>query len=171
MCRDDSYSDPYPPLVIGGPTGDYFVVADVPDCRWAEYRVLLATNGDVAGAAALVVSDKKPIALKYDGSQTLNNDAHLYGQAIRLGPTITQPLIEDWIRITNSEKKVFVRIDAQATCSAYVTLQFRIKRLEVVPGPSHEVHPDHMQNLNQARAKTTTERLKALGIPGYAEEE
>jgi hypothetical protein len=171
---DENLYTEFDPIIIGGPTNDYSIIAPMVSSRWVQFAILSICTGDPAGATGVVVSgNSKPVQPNYVGAAgtALDTDHVMHGQAFRiLASTTVTPAPLQWIRVTNSEKKVFVRIDAQASSSAYVTLQFRARRLTIVPGPSHEVHPDHMHTLNQARSEMTVERLKEMGVPGYAEE-
>ena len=171
MAATDGY-EYFPPVTIGGPTGDYFIICPVTSCQWAEFAVDTIVNGDGGTGAIVISGNSVPKALDYTGltANTFTNQVFLKGWPVRIPATTTQFINSDYERITNSEKKVFARIDAAATTSMYITLRFRIKVLTIIPGPSHEVHPDHMHTLNQARAETTVQRLKELGVPGYAEE-
>lgn len=169
----DKYQE-FDPIVIGGATGDYSVIAPMVSSRWVEFNVLNIAAGDVNGATATIISgNSKPLALNWVGAAgtALDSDHVVHGLAFRQAATTSLIPLTGWIRVTNSEKKVFIRIDTQSSDSAYVTIQFRARLIDKIPGPSHEVHPDHMHTLNQARAETTKQRLQELGIPGYAEEE
>ena len=171
MSADDGYTY-FPPVTIGGLTGDYFVQCPITSCEWAEFAVDTVTNGDGGTGAIVISSTLPPVALDYTGISTskLNDQAVYHGWPVRIPATTTQYINSDYERIMHSQKRVFVRIDAAASTSMYVTLRFRVKRLQIVPGPSPTVHPDHMHNINQARHEATTERLKAAGVPGYADE-
>jgi hypothetical protein len=174
MPFDDSeqYQE-FDPIVIGGPTNDYSVIAPMVSSRWVEFNVLSIATGDVTGATGVVISgNSKPSQPNWVGAvgTALDNDHVVHGLVFRLSQTTSQVPLTGWIRVTNSEKKVFIRIDTKDSDSAYVTLQFRARLIDKVPGPSHEVHPDHMHKLNQARSETTKQRLQEMGVPGYAEE-
>ena len=168
--EEDGYTY-FPPITIGGPSGDYFVDAPVQSARWAEYSVLSVCNG-TGGVASIAVSPSpKPPTVKFDGSVTASNDVQIQGQVYRVGIDTTIPIITEFARMpNNSQKRLFVRIDTGNNTSAYVTLRFREKNITTVPGQSHEVHPDHMHKLNQARAEKIRERLSELGIPEFAQE-
>lgn len=163
----------FPPITIGGPTGDYFARCPVPSARWAEYAIDSVVNGDGGTGAIVVSGNSAPKALDYTGQATikLNDDAAFYGTPIRVGSTLTQPINSDYVRITNSERKVFARIDAAAATSLYITIRFRTRILERIPGPSKEVHPDHADNMNRLRSETINQRLGDMGIPKYALEQ
>ncbi len=163
----------FPPITIGGPSGDYFFKCPVPSARWAEFAIDSIVNGDGGTGAVVVSGNSIPKAFDYSGSSVikLTDDAASYGIPIRVGATLTQPINSDYVRITNSERKVFVRIDAAASTSMYVTLRLRARILERIPGPSKEVHPDHPENMSKLRADTINQRLDAAGIPKYALEQ
>lgn len=170
MADDFNY---FPAVTVGGPTGDYAAVCPVLSARWAEFSIVTVANGDGGSASVFATGGSKPIQLLYDGTKKLNGaatdgsgDTSMQGVAVRIASTITQPFdSEAWHRITNSEKKVFVRIDAGNNSSCYVSLRFRVKELTVIPGPSVTVHPDHAHQMNIAREEKTLERLKRMGIP------
>ena len=165
-----------PVLTVGGPAGDYEVHCPIKSCQWAEFAVDMVTNGDVGTGTAVVSGDAQPLSgtIKYDGTVTINgsanNNAAVHGLLFRIPLTTTQVINSSYERITNSEKKVFLRLDPASSCSMYVAIRFRIMPLKVIPGPSHEVHPDHMDEMNRARSDKTKERLGAMGIPAYAQE-
>lgn len=164
----------FPPQTVGGIKGDYFVICPIPDCRWAEYRLIVASTSDAAGQYSAVVSGSRLIAdnvFPYTNAQSYNNDSAVDAIPMRFNNSSTQIFFGDWVRITNSEKKVFVHIYSLPGAGVmYVTIQMRARRLTIIPGPSHEVHPDHMHKLNQARSEKTVDRLREMGVPGYAEE-
>ncbi|HEV2580464.1 MAG TPA: hypothetical protein VGT44_06390 [Ktedonobacteraceae bacterium] len=163
----------FPPVTIGGPTGDYSIVCPVTSGRWAEFAIDSIVNGD-GGTGALVISGRNPPkALAYDGSVKIdgtNDSVFLYATPIRIPATTTLHPNSAFERITSSEKRVYMRIDAAASTSIYVTLRFRLRILERIPAPAATVHPDHAHNMNKERARATNERLQAMGIPGYAKD-
>lgn len=163
----------FPAITIGGATGDYFAICPVTSCKWAEYAVDSVVNGDGATGAVVISTHNPPKALDYTGLATseLNNDNQAYQWPIRIPATTTQIINSTWDRIVNSEKRVYVRIDCGAGNSCYVTLRFRIREIDVIPGPSVEVHPDHEHQMNIARSDKTIERLAKMGIPRRAIEE
>lgn len=156
----------FSPLTIGGPTGNYILACPVTSCRWAEYKITAVANGDGGSASVFVTGDNDtPSQVLYDGTKTLTDDAFLRGVPIRVASTVTLLSHGQWTRITHSQKRVFVRIDAGNNSSCYVSIQFRVKPITVVPGLPVTVHPDHAVQLNIARAETTLKRLDRMGIP------
>lgn len=171
MCKCSDDFNYFPPITVGGPTGDYYITTPVTSARWTEYAIVSVANGDGGSASIFITGDDKPLQLAYDGTKTLTADTFIQGIAVRVASTTTTSFDSDaWFRVTHSQKRVFIRIDAGSSSSCYVTLRFRDKLVTVVPGPAVTVHPDHQQQLNIARAEKTTERLKQLGIPAYAQE-
>jgi hypothetical protein len=162
-----------PALTIGGPTGDYFVQCPITSCKWAEYAIDTLINGD-GGTGAVVISanNSKPTALDYTGSSNnkFSDDAVYRGSAYRIPATTTQPINSAWERIPNSQKRVFVRIDAAASTSLYITLRFRVKDLATIPAPTQAGHHDAEELVNEEREQRIKERLGQLGIPAYAQE-
>jgi hypothetical protein len=172
MIDEDGGYTYFPPVTIGGPTGDYFVDAPVQSARWAEFSILSICNGPTNVSTVTVSGNAAPKAQKFDGSVTTSDNAIIQGQIFRLGADTTLPIITEYARMpNNSQKRLYVRIDVAANTSTYVTVRFREKLLSTVPGPSHEVHPDHMQNMNKLRSETIKQRLQEAGIPGYAQED
>ena len=162
-----------PALTIGGPTGDYFIQCPIISCQWAEYAIDSIVNGD-GGTGAVVVSteNSKPSALDYTGiaANKFSDDAVYKGVPYRVPATTTQPINSAWERIVNSQKRVYVRIDAAASTSLYVTLRFRIKDLATIPAPSTAGHHDAMELVNRDRESRIKERLGQMQIPPYADE-
>jgi hypothetical protein len=157
----------FPAVTIGGGTGNYEIACDVSNGQWAEYAVITVTNGVVSGQASALVNGNSrasiPSALNYvaGAGTSLNKDNSVKGTNYVVNNTLqclTPPL--RWERITNSERRVFVRIDAQASCSAYVSLMFRIAVLKIVPSMPVTVHPSEMDRLNDARAAASRARLQ-----------
>lgn len=169
MSYDANY-DEFPCITIGGPTGDYFAECPVPSAEFAEYAVDSVVNGDVGTSAIVISGNAIPTALSYAGlaANTFTDNAVLHSWPIRIPLTTTLHVNSSWDRVINSQRRVYVRIDAGASNSVYVTLRFRIKRLKNIPAPAHTVHPDHMQQINQARAETTNQRIEEMGLPDYA---
>jgi hypothetical protein len=161
------YGQASPPVIIGGPTGDYKVLADITSARWVEYRVLALAFSN--SGACVISGGRKPIALDYSGGNTLNDDSHGYGEPYVAGSSGSVSGSKEWIRVTHSEKRVFARIDTNGTI--FIALQFRPCLLEIIPGPAETVHPDHAHKMNEARAGRINDSLKELKIPGYAEEQ
>ncbi len=155
----------FPARIIGGLTGSYELQCDVVSCQWVEYMVVAISNGAVAGQGAVLVNGNSRAAanagLDYVGTATskLNKDNSLPGMAFTLvaSTSIFAPMTY-WERITNSEKRVFVRIDAQASCSIYVSIAFRAAVLKTVPGPAVTVHHEQPELMNAARADAIRQR-------------
>jgi hypothetical protein len=171
MCHSEGYTE-LPALTIGGGTGDYFVQCPITSCQWAEYAIDSIVNGD-GGTGSIVVSGiKAPAALDYTGlaANKMSDDAVFKGVPFRLPATTTQPINSGWERIVNSQKRVFVRIDAAASTSMFLTIRFRIRDLAIVPSPSAAGHHDAMELVNQDRELRIKERLGQMGIPAAAQE-
>src|SRR5258708_8008865 len=124
MAASDADVDGYtyfPPITIGGPTGDYFVDAPVPSARWAEYSVLSVCNGTGGVATVSVSANSAPKKIPFDGTLTASNDVQIQGQVYRIGIDTTLPIITEFARMPqNAQKRLYVRIDAAASTSAYV---------------------------------------------------
>ena len=156
----------FPARIVGGGTGNYEIECDVESCQWAEYMVVGISNGAVAGQGAVIVNGNSRASIQAGldytaaAGKSLNKDNSLKGMAWTLLASTSQPApMTYWERITNSEKRVFVRIDAQSSCSMYVSIRFRIAVLKIIPGPSVTAHPDHAHQVNIARSDATRQRL------------
>ncbi|HVB23614.1 MAG TPA: hypothetical protein VNG51_16875 [Ktedonobacteraceae bacterium] len=161
-----------PARTIGGASGDYSLICDITSNQWAEYAIDCVVNGDGGTGAVVVSANGKPSALDYTGISTnkMDVDAVLKGWPIRIPATSTMMINSSYERIPGSTGKLYIRIDAAASTSLFVVIRFRIAELQIIPGPSVEVHPDHEQQLNIARSETTTQRLAKMGIPVKAQE-
>lgn len=161
---DHEYNQ-FPAITIGGPTGDYELPAPVMSCRWMEYQVV-SIAAQVA-AQIFITGDTKAATLVYDGSKVLSKDTSIVGTAYTVSsnqPSITPS--DGWERITNSQNKVFARIDGVgAGASCYITIRFRAKLLTVIPGPAETTHPDLGHQMNIQRSKNIKDRLAKAGIP------
>ncbi len=167
MCREccENYNY-FPAITIGGPTGDYFLDTPVASNRWTEYQIVQIANGAQAAKVFVTGDNDKPPQLLYDGSNTLSNDASVRGLAFQIPASTT--IVGDsnqWDRITHSQDRVFVRIDAAADKSTYVTIRFRVRILTIIPGPAESVHPDLAHQLNIQRSERIKERVSRAGIP------
>jgi hypothetical protein len=158
MCEhEETLYNEFPTQTIGGAAGDYSLTCPVTSARWVEYCVVsVAGNGNV-----VVSGNSKPSALKYDGSVTLSDGAEVVGIAYSQNGTVTS-VSPRWERVSNSQKKVFIRIDPSTGASVYVSIKFRARLLDKVPAQVVAVHPDHAQQLNIARAEAVKERLKIV---------
>jgi hypothetical protein len=161
MCQDSEKYREFPAVTIGGLTGDYFATCPIASCEWADYCIDSVVNGDGGTSAAVLSGNSKPVALDYTGISTskLNDYNILHAVPLRVPATVTQIINGAWERLTNSQKRVFLRVDAAASTSLYVTIRFRVRLLKVVPGPFVEVHPENAHALNVSRAEATRARL------------
>ena len=146
-----------PPITLGGPTGNYSVQSIVTSAQWVEYR-LLSVAFSLAGSCVVSGTTNPQLGLDYSGGTTYNTNSVIYGEAYAANLSQSFTPDGDWRRISNSEKKLFVRIDTNG--AIFVTFQFRIKVLAVIPGPSTTVHPDYPEQLNNARADAVRQRLQ-----------
>jgi hypothetical protein len=156
----------FPSRIIGGGTGVYEIQCDVTSCQFAEYMIVSISNGAVAGHGAVLINGNSRSAaangLDYAATagKSLNKDNSIKGMVFTLvaSTSIFAPMTY-WERITDPEKRVFVRIDAQASCSIYVSLRFRIAVLKTIPAPAVTVHHEQPEVLNAARADAVRQRL------------
>jgi hypothetical protein len=171
MCDSEGYTE-FPPYTIGGGTGDYFIQCPIVSCQWAEYSIDSIVNGDGGTGAFVVSSERPPVAMDYTGAAAnkMSDNASLQGVPLRLAQTTMSGIKSPWTRIVNSQKRVFVRIDAAASTSMFITVRFRIRDLAIIPSPSAAGHHDAMDLVNQDREMRIKERLGQMGIPAYAQE-
>ena len=170
--QNDNDYQYFPSRTIGGPTGDYELLSPIPNGKWAEFLITDVTFGTATVSSVLISGDSKLSQLVYDGSKAIGLADGKEGQSFvtgipfrdnNIGLSIIGPM--PWERITNSQQKVFVRIDTTDGASVYVTIKFRERLLKIIPGPAVQVHPDHQHQLNIAREEKTHERLNKMGIP------
>jgi len=167
MCEHCSLYNYFPPVTIGGTSGDYMIQAPVDSNRWAEYQVVEIANG--AQAATVCVSgDSKPIAPVFDGSKTVNGDERINGHVFNIPASVTQQCdTQQWDRITHTQHRVFARIDNAANKSTYVTIRFRVRLLTIIPSPAKETHPDLGHQLNIERANNIQDHINKLRKEEY----
>jgi hypothetical protein len=167
MCDQccENYNE-FPAQIIGGGAGDYFLDCPVLSCKWAEYRVISIANSTLGDAQVTVSGDSTPVTLPYSGTlKTLSDQVFFRGQAYFC--TFESGLIAPmpWNRITNSQKRVFARIDLTGGGACYITLQFRVRLLTSIPGPIDATHPDLGHQINIERAERVKKQLNKAGIP------
>ncbi len=159
----------FPSRIVGGAAGFYEIECDVESGMWAEYLIVAISNGAVAGQAAGIINGNSRESLKsftsglnYVGGAgtALNKDNGVKGMAFTMvaSTSIFAPMTY-WERITNSERRVFMRLDPQASSSMYVSIRFRIAVLKAVPELPVTVHHEQPEILNAARADAVRQRL------------
>lgn len=155
----------FPPITIGGPTGNYFVDCPVQSGRWAEYAIV-SLHSDTS-CDFVVSGDSAPQDLDFTGATTLSADAYVSG--VTCGTATTRESVsfqgDVFYRITHSQKRVFVRVNVASGHAGYITIRFRVKLISIIPSPSPTVHPDAMQNMNIAREQSIKSRMNKMGIP------
>ncbi len=147
----------FPPITLGGPTGDYSVRCPVTSARWVEYKIC-SVAFSLAGSIVISGNGKPALGLDYSGGTTYNTDNCIWGEAYASGGSGSIPVDGLWRRITDSEKKLFVRIDTNG--ALFTSIQFRIRVLDIIPGPATTVHPDYPEQLHAARADAVRQRLQ-----------
>ncbi len=172
MCTDDTNYNPFPPQVQGGATGNYAFECVMDSNDFIEYNIVAIANGDGGPGAVIVSGQNAPSAgLDYTGIAAnkldVSNGASIPGIAFRISQYTTLTPPPQWRRVTSTEGKVFVRIDAQANTSIYVTIEFRAKILKTIPAVFKTVHPDDMYVVHQERAKKV--EMAVLGKEGERE--
>ncbi len=168
MCNCTHEYNEFAPRTIGGPSGDYSMLADVVSSEWVEFRILSIAEGDAGPGTIIVTGKGVPKALMWDGSVTLNDNSSAEGTIFRIGSTISVPITPTWVRVVHSQKRVFMRLDIPANTSCYVTFQFRSKILTRIPGPAMTVHPAQEHMVHQARSRRIEEAV--LGREGEIKE-
>ena len=167
----------FPPITVGGVSGQYVVEAPVKSSRWVEYSIVAISSGDAAGQYVAQISGKAPVPtaqVKYDGSINYNGadgtgDSSLQGVlSVRMTQTQTLFPITRWFRVTSSERRVYITLTVPNSSTMLVGIQFRDRVIERIPGPAKTVHPDHSHEMNIDRAGAISSNLEKMGIPAYA---
>lgn len=170
MCDDNKEYNVFPPKTIGGPTGNYSITADVVSSEYIEYRVVQIAMGDTSPGNIFVTGDALQASalntIPYGGTVTLNDNSFARGLPFRLGATTTLNQPSPWIRVTNPQKIVSVRIDCPALTSAFIAIQFRDKILTKIPQPFKTVLPEDEKEYHNEREKRIKE---AFGREGELE--
>lgn len=159
----------FPPQVIGGPTGDYEAKCPLDTWEEAEYTVLAIATQDNGTPRILISTNMQPKQLVYDGSTTLGlRSGTDQGAQFFPGIALSQnglgawnPPLGEYFPIVDSQGRIFVRIDIAAANSAYVTLRYRVRPVKQVVAQVVQVHEDHEQQHNIARADAAYKRLNA----------
>lgn len=163
----------FPPVLIGGPSGDYVAQCPVASCEEAEFEVIAVATNDSGTPQALITGDKpQPKQLAYDGTASLglfsgtDGGSQVFpGIAIAWpGANIPSPPAGEYFPITDSQKRIFVRIDVTSGKAMYVTLRYRVRPIRQVVGNVATVHPDMEREHNLAREHQAAARLQARTI-------
>jgi hypothetical protein len=169
MCERccDNYNY-FPSLLFGGLTGDYEVECPVQSAKWAEYRIVLVSNGGSGEGQVTVSGDSAPPTLSTAGTAPkLTDQIFFRGQSyfVITGDTVRGG--DTWERITNSQKRLFARIDVlSGSGPLYVTAQFRVRVHDLIPGPIEQTPtPELGHQVNIARAHRINDQLSKAGIP------
>jgi hypothetical protein len=164
--HDEHEYNYFPPITIGGPTGSYFATCDVTSGRYAEFAIDSVVNGD-GGTSSVKVGSSYPLTTDadYSGSASITLTGNSVDKAtyFRIPATTTYIVNGSYTRIVNSQKQVFVRVNAGASNSCYVTIRFRERLLTSIPGDPVIVHSDDhdMHNLyNKAREENIRNTLE-----------
>lgn len=153
-------------MTIGGPSGDYDLTAPMESAKWIEYRLIGVANSNFGDSRIQISGRGKPTTLAFDNTVTINRNDFLHGRVLYLPMSSTLNGQSDvWERVISSQKKLFIRIDANGNGATFVTIQFRARIIDVIPGPFPSVHPDLGQQMNIGRADRIEKRLKQLGMP------
>jgi hypothetical protein len=163
MAQHDMEFDYTQPIIIGGPSGNYFLDCPIPSCKYAEFAIVSISTS--ANANILISGKDQLIQLDYTGATILNDSVSL--AAIALTATAASPYNAPGVyyRVTNSQKRIFMRIDVSAGNACFVTLRFRIMPISVIPGPAPTAHHEQGHLVNAARSEMTRARLEQMGIP------
>jgi hypothetical protein len=152
---------------FGGPSGDYAITAPMDSCKWMEYRLVSIANSSLGDTQVLLSTKQPPKQLTYDNTTTLTTDGYIHSRPIYVPKASTiNGQGDTWERITHSQHKLFARIDAASSGACYVTIQFRARVLDVIPGPFPAVSlPELGHQMNIERSERIEKRLKQLGMP------
>lgn len=130
----------FPPITIGGASGDYVTTCPVMSCEEAEFEILSVATTDTATPMVLVTGDSKPKQLPYDGSiqiglisGTDGGSQAFPGVAMAWGgANIPAPPVGEFFPITDSQRRIFARIDCAGGKSVYVSLRYRVRPIRSV---------------------------------------
>jgi hypothetical protein len=167
MCGSchDNFNE-FPPRFFGGPSGDYFIIADMISAEWLEYRIVSIALGD-AGPGTLIITASDiefPETYPWDGTVTFTDTATPNGIIYRMSATTSPPIVPTWVRIVGPQRRLLARIDVPANTSMFVTVQFRAKVLKTIPSPFVTVHPEHQEQYHLERAQRVKDAV--LGKEG-----
>jgi hypothetical protein len=158
MCEKESYLE-FPVRTVGGPSGDYAMIADVVSCDWVEFRVVAfsALNAGPFIATITGTEIETQEALVTDGSVTYTvdgtSDKSFYGTVLCVASKSTIVNATDWHRVVGPQRRVVMRLDGPANSSGYVSLQFRARILTRIPAPARTVHPSEQQQSHYERER------------------
>lgn len=159
-------------MTIGGPSGDYELIAPMESAKWIEYRLVAVANSNFGDSRVQISGRGKPTTLAFDNTVTINKNDFIHGRVLYIPASSTlNGEAELWERVVSSQKKLFVRIDANGNGAAFVNVQFRARIIDVIPGPFPSVHPDLGHQMNIERTERVEKRLKQLGMPSEREVE
>jgi hypothetical protein len=98
---------------------------------------------------------------------TLSDQSIPLGVFLQVNANETLMCNPTWERVTNSQKRVFIRIDNNAAggYSTYIVIRFRVRLLAVVPGVVPTVHAELEHQANLQRGDIIKDRLDQAGIP------
>jgi len=174
MCETKYEYQEFLPRTIGGPSGNYELMAEVTSAEFVEFCVLSVAGGDAGPYTIIISGNLQPSTLLLTGasafgttSQGVNSQSVIDGIVLHSPGISSVPFANRWIRVVNQQRKVFARIDTPANTSAFVTIQFRDCILKRVPKPFVTVHPSDEAQYGHMRAR----RIEAavLGKEGELE--
>jgi hypothetical protein len=162
----------FPPITIGGATGNYVTQCPLVGCEEAEYEILSYSTTDTGSPMLLISGDQKFSQLVYDGSQQIGllNGTDNGAQNVPAiaaawsGASIPTPPVSEFFPITDSQNRIFVRVDCAGGKSLYVSLRYRIRPIRTVVAEVATVHHDREREHNLARAERAHEQLAAKTI-------
>lgn len=115
-------------LTAGGPAGNYILRS--PFTGQVQYRVDSFTGAGASGFAAIVSPDLNVIMPGFVAGDTPTSDNTPLKGYLASGPSGANasmvPCTSSWYSLQNSNNELFIKITT--TLSAYVTIQFRVKR-------------------------------------------
>lgn len=170
----------FPPIIVGGPTGDYVTKCPLDSAEEAEIQIVTISTEDTGTPHVFVSGDfiqpgASPIA--YDGSLTLGarntgtDQGAIYGSGIALAGSGTFPKAGNnvFFPLSDSLHRCFIRIDCAASNAVFVTLQYRVRPVRAVVGDVATVHHDNERAHNLAREEQAIQHLQARTIKSRGE--
>lgn len=173
----------FPPLVIGGPSGNYVAQCPVGSNEEAEFEIVNVATQDTGTPRVLISGDmiQPGYQIAYDGTLAMgtNNGSDQGSQAFPgvaltgSGSTSIRAPAGRFFPISDSSDRVFVRIDCADMKAVFVTLRYRVRPIRRVVGHVTTVHPEAEQQYNleserrvmkQLNAETIAQRGEAINL-------
>ena len=147
--NDYLYSEP---ITVGGPAGNYTAQPRL-NGAYYEYRVLNLAYGTNGGSAIIGTQKSTYRAIDTTGGTTYNDDTAINGSVYVGGAMSSVIGNAEWFEMPR-DKALNIGINVSAGGAIYVTLQFRVRPITIIPGKAVQApSPDDGHQLNIARSE------------------